>query len=122
MTWAGGVEDAVEKRNPEQAGDGGGIGFDRAGAAREHPVEFRLLGEYPTHDSVGGRRWRGARASAEGIALRENGIEHALQQKNAGGGDDDGGYLKRGVPAEHRHGHFTAILVAKFAPMFMLAK
>ena len=111
MTRPGGMEDAVEKRNAEQAGHRGVVGFHRAQAAREHAIEFRLFGKDPARHAVcRGRRWRSARADAEGAALRKGRTDEREKKTES---EEKADSRERAAPARSLHGHFTAILLAK---------
>src|SRR5216684_1664166 len=116
VAWTGGMEDAVEERQSEQAPGGAAVGLGGANEAGELAVELRLLGEDEAEHAADRRRRRRRRTgAAERPGLRERGVEHARQEQhrrrqqrepNDRSPSDDGFY-----------GHFTTILLAYSEPM-----
>ena len=118
VAWAGGMENAVDERDAHQSPIGRAIGLGCADEAGQRAVEQRLLGEDPAGDAGDRRRAKGAERSGlrrRGVCQRVRGQrqhQDHRRQSNAAGQPRPGAAL---------HGQFTAIRLAKFAPMPILA-
>src|SRR5436189_231637 len=85
MTGTGGVKDAVEEGQAEQAPGGAAVGLRRSDQSGKLPIELGLLGEYPAEHAGRGRRRRRLRARpAERAALRQRKVEHTGHKQQAG--------------------------------------
>ena len=124
VTGPGGVKDAVEKRQREQAPRGSAVGLGGADQARELPVELGLLGKDPAEHAADRNRGSLRARHTERAPLREGRVRETGDEEKSSH-EHDGectavqhdGCAAAGLAANSLHGHFTMALLANSEPM-----